>query len=122
MSTIDCLQWATGEGIGQYLCCTDTQGEGQNGKLYCTLCAVWLSSKGAILKDHVWVKTRNHYIVPMPGSLRLRLGFSFWKIWVPPTYSLKHAAACCCMANFSWGLLVLVLVKIIILGDKTVLQ
>ena len=25
-STTDCLQWATGEGIGQYLCCTDTQG------------------------------------------------------------------------------------------------
>ena len=32
-STTDCLQWAIGESIGQYLCCTDTQGEGQNGKL-----------------------------------------------------------------------------------------
>ena len=51
--TTDCLQWAIGEGIGQYLCYTDTKGESQNGKLYCTLCAVWLSSKGAILKDHV---------------------------------------------------------------------
>ena len=40
-------------GIGQYLGCTDTQVEGQNGKLYRTLCAVWLSSEGATLKDHV---------------------------------------------------------------------
>ena len=52
-STTNCLQWAIGEGIGQYLCCTDTKGASQNGKLYCNLCAVWLSSKGAILKDHV---------------------------------------------------------------------
>ena len=32
-STTGCLQWASGESIGQYLCCTDTQGEGQNWKL-----------------------------------------------------------------------------------------
>ena len=57
-STTDCLQWAIGEGIGQYLCCTDTQGEGQNGKLYCIVCAVWLSSKGAILKDHVFGRNK----------------------------------------------------------------
>ena len=57
-SITDCLQWAIGGGIGQYLCFTDTQGEGQNGKLYCTLCAVWLSSKGAILKDHVLGKSK----------------------------------------------------------------
>ena len=57
-SITDCLQWAIGEGIGQYLCCTNTQGEGQNGKLCCTLCAVWLSSKGAILKHHVLGKNK----------------------------------------------------------------
>ena len=28
-------------------------GEYQNGTLYCSLCAVWRSTKGAILKDHV---------------------------------------------------------------------
>ena len=57
-STTDCLQWAIGEDIGHSLCCTDTQGEGQNGKLCCILCAVWLSSKGAILKDHVLGKNK----------------------------------------------------------------
>ena len=57
-STTDCLQWAIAEGVGQYLCCTDTKGASQNGKLYCTLCAVWLSSKGAILKDHVLGKNK----------------------------------------------------------------
>ena len=30
-----------------------TRGESQNGKLHCTLCAVWLSKKGAVLEDHV---------------------------------------------------------------------
>ena len=40
-----------------------------------------------------WVKPRNNQMVPMPASLRLGLDFSFWKIWVPPTYGLKHAAA-----------------------------
>ena len=53
-----------------------------------------------------WVKTRNNQMVLMPASLRLGLGFGFWKIWVPPTYGLKHAAACR-TANFSWGPLVL---------------
>ena len=94
------MQWAIGEGIGQYLCCTDNQGDGQNGKLYCTLCTVWLSSKGAILKDHVLAKNKNQpngsY---MPASFRLGLGFSFWQIWVPPTYGLKHAAVCRSTAN-----------------------
>ena len=52
-STADCLQWAIGEGIGDHLSLTDSQGESQNGKLNCNLCAVWLSTKGAILKDHV---------------------------------------------------------------------
>ena len=32
--------------------------------------------------------------------------WSFWKIWVTPTYGLKHATACCSTANFSWGPLV----------------
>ena len=41
-----------------------------------------------------WVKTRNNQMVPMPTSLRLGLGFSLWKFWVPPAYGLKHAAAC----------------------------
>ena len=54
-----------------------------------------------------WVKTRNNQMVPMSASLRLGLDFSFWKIWVPPTYGLKHATACRGSANFSWGLLVL---------------
>ena len=40
-------------GGGFEACCTDTQGEGQFGKLCCIFCTVWLSSKGAILKDHV---------------------------------------------------------------------
>ena len=52
-STADCLQWAIGEGIGDHLSLTESQGESQNGKLNCNLCAVWLSTKGAILKDHV---------------------------------------------------------------------
>ena len=52
-STADCLQWAIGEGIGEHLCLKDTQGESQIGKMFCALCAVWLSMKGAILKDHV---------------------------------------------------------------------
>ena len=47
-STADCLQWAIGEGIGDHLSLTDSQGESQNGKLNCNLCAVWLSTKGAI--------------------------------------------------------------------------
>ena len=27
---------------------------------------------------------------------------SSWKIGLPPTYSFKHAAACCSTANFYW--------------------
>ena len=54
-----------------------------------------------------WVKTRNNQMVPMPASLRSGLGFSFWKIGLPPTYGLKHAAACRSTANFSWGPLML---------------
>ena len=55
-STADCLQWAIGEGIGDHLSLADSQGESQNGKLNCNICAVWLSTKGAILKDHVLAK------------------------------------------------------------------
>ena len=34
--------------------------EGRPGKIYCNLCATWLSSKGAVWKDHVLGKnTRN---------------------------------------------------------------
>ena len=51
--TADCLQWAIGEDIGDHLSLTDSQGESQNRKLNCNLCAVWLSTKRAILKDHV---------------------------------------------------------------------
>ena len=40
-------------------------------------------------------------MVPMPASLRIGLGFSFWKIWVPPAYGLKHAAACRSMPQHS---------------------
>ena len=32
--------------------------------------------------------------------------FSRSKIWLPPAYDLKHAAACRNIANFSWGPLV----------------
>ena len=46
-STADCLQWAIGEGIGHHLSLTDSQGESQNGKVNCNICAVWLSTKGA---------------------------------------------------------------------------
>ena len=42
-------------------------------------------------------------MVPMPASLRLVLGFSFWKLLVSPTYGLKHATACRSTANDSWG-------------------
>ena len=33
------------------------------------------------------------------------LGFTFWKIWVPPTYGLKHAAACRSVPQHSKGFL-----------------
>ena len=33
--------------------------------------------------------------------------FSFWKIWLPPTYGLKHASARRSTATFSWEPLVL---------------
>ena len=58
-STSDCLQWAVGEGIGEHFRLTDASGEGRPGKLYCNLCAIWLSSKGAVLKDHVLGKNKN---------------------------------------------------------------
>ena len=48
------------------------QGEGKNGKLYCILCAVWLSSKGAILKDHVLGKNKKQpdgFYARQPGTL-----------------------------------------------------
>ena len=103
-STTDCLQWAIGEDIGQKLCCTDTRGEVQNGKLYCTLCAVWLSSKGAILKGHVLGNNKKQ----PDGSHALCVCFwvlpLLWQIveiWVPPP-----TAACRSTANFSWGPLV----------------
>ena len=106
-STTQCLQWAIGESIGQHLCRTDTQGEGQNGKPYCTLCAVWLSSKGAILKDHVLGKNKKG--IGRCILLCLLLGFAtfiaFGKLGTP-TYGLKHAAACRSTAHFSWGPLV----------------
>ena len=107
--TTECLQWASGEGIRQYLCCTDTQGEGQNGKLYCILCAVWLSSKATILKNHVLGKIKkqpdghpgNDSVVFIFAGCWEMHSFVFgsgfchfcsgWKIWVPPTYGLKHA-------------------------------
>ena len=66
-STADCLQWAIGEGIGDHLSLTDSQGESQNGKLNCNLCAVRLSTKEAILKDHVLGKN-----VKQPDGLYAR--------------------------------------------------
>ena len=39
-STADCLQWAIGEGIGDHLRLTDSQGESQNGKVNCNLTCV----------------------------------------------------------------------------------
>ena len=56
-STSDCLQWAISEGISEHLRLTDAQNQENVGKLYCILCAIWLSTKGAILKDHVLGKT-----------------------------------------------------------------
>ena len=70
-STANCLQWAIGEHIGQYLRSTDSQGESQNGKLHCVLCAVWMSKKGAILKNHVLGKDKKHSdgsAVCLPGT------------------------------------------------------
>ena len=52
------MKWATGEDIGQFLCCIGTKVEGQNVKLYCLLCAVWVSSQGAIFKEHVLGKNK----------------------------------------------------------------
>ena len=66
--------------MGRYLCCIDTQGEGQNGKLYCTLCAVWLSPKGAILKDHVLGKNKKR----PDGSYARLLGTHACKATPPP--------------------------------------
>ena len=85
-STTDCLQWAIGEGIGQYLCCTDIQGESQNGKLYHALCAVWLSSVGVF--DVAFCHLR-----------------SFLENWVTPHQRLE---ACCGMPKHAaaqqiWG-------------------
>ena len=78
-STADCLQCAIGEGIGDHLSLTDSRRESQNGKLNCNLCAVWLSTKGAILKDHVLGKN-----VKQPdGSYA----------WKPGTHA--HKAAVC---------------------------
>ena len=78
-STADCLQWAIGEGIGDHLSLTDSQGESQNGRLNCNLCAVWLSTKGAILKDHVLGKnvTLNQQLEAcrsMPQRAKIFLG------------------------------------------------
>ena len=69
-STADCLQWAIGEGIGDHLSLADSQGESQNGRLNCNLCAVWLSTKGAILKDHVLGKN----VKPPDGSYARKPG------------------------------------------------
>ena len=103
-STTDCLQWAIGEGIGQYLCCTDTKGEGQNGKSYCTLCAVWLSSKGAILKDRVLGKTKKQPNGSYACQPQVRVRFQLLENLGNPHLQL---GACCSTANFSWGPLVL---------------
>ena len=93
----------------------------QNGKLYHTLCAVWLSSKGAILKDHVLGKNKKqpdghplngsalfifagcrqmHSFVFGSGFCHL---FSFWKICPPPPLRLE---ACHSTAKLSHEVLV----------------
>ena len=59
-TTSNCLQWAVGEGIGEHLTLTDASGEGGPGKIYCNLCATWLSSKGAVLNDHVLGKNKKN--------------------------------------------------------------
>ena len=51
-TAVGCLQWAIREGIQQHLFSSDSQGEPQNGKLYCcvvcfVLCAIPWSTKGA---------------------------------------------------------------------------
>ena len=106
-STTDCLQLAIGEGIRQYLCCTDTQGEGQNGKLYCTLCAVWLSSKGAILKDHVLGKNKKQPNGSYARQPQVRVRFQLLENLGTPHLRLEACRSVPQHSKFSWGLLVL---------------
>ena len=103
-STTNCLQWAIGGGPGQYLCCTDTQGGDQNGKLYCILCAVWLSSKGAILKDQVLGKNKKQLDGFYARQPQVGVRFQLLENLGTPLLRLE---ACCSTADFSWGPLVL---------------
>ena len=70
-SVSDTLQWCIGENCGDHLSLVDRDGEGQAGKLYCTLCGVWLSAKGAIIKDHCFGKNKKGE----DGTFRRHPGF-----------------------------------------------
>ena len=70
-SVSDILQWCIGENCGDHLSLVDRDGEGQAGKLYCTLCGVWLSAKGAIIKDHCFGKNKKGE----DGTFRRHPGF-----------------------------------------------
>ena len=48
----DALQWAVGEGIGEYLSLTGPSGEVELGKVRCNLCGSWVSFKTDVLRDH----------------------------------------------------------------------
>ena len=41
-----------GEGCGDHLRSVDSDGEAPAGKVYCTLCGVWLLAKGSVVRDH----------------------------------------------------------------------
>ena len=67
------------EGIGENLRNTDAQNQENARKLCRTLCAIWLSSKSAMLKDHVLAKS-----VKQPaGSLVWELGHEHHHPWDP---------------------------------------
>ena len=70
-SVSDTLQWCIGENCCDHLSLVDRDGEGQAGKLYCTICGVWLSAKGAIIKDHCFGKNKKGE----DGTFRRHPGF-----------------------------------------------
>ena len=82
-STCDCLQWAVGGGIAEHLKLTDLSGEACPGKLYCSLCATWLMSKGAVSKGHVLGKNKKN----MDGGFARKPG-----TYKPGTYACERSA------------------------------
>ena len=127
-STTDFLHWSIGESS---IYVVQTPRVEVKMKLYCTMCAVLLSSKGAILSIK-WTKSGNkrrvssnmtsHEMILLCSSLQgvkrwiplcLVVGFATFVALGSPHLRLdtcrsmpQHAAACHSTANFSWGPLV----------------